>query len=201
MTTTALSIENQWDFSGLAFLMKDLVISGSLFIGGNALSSTELGFVDGVTAGTAAASKALVLDSGKGIATITSATITTLTSTTVNATTVAATTHTGNHRFTVGADVPAAGSVIGDAAALSEGFQTVSGANGTKGVILPVAVAGMMVIIKGTTSGILKVWPQTGSAINAVGASTAMSLASGLIPAIFIASTTTQWYTIPLLPS
>ena len=44
------------------------------------------------TAGTAEASKALVLDSSKGIATITTATITTLTATTVNATTVDATT-------------------------------------------------------------------------------------------------------------
>lgn len=51
------------------------------------LSAPELGFIDGVTAGTAAASKALVLSAGGAIATITSATITTLTSTTVNATT------------------------------------------------------------------------------------------------------------------
>lgn len=63
------------------------------------LSAPELGFLDGVTAGTAAASKALVLNSSGGIATVTSATITTLTSTTgnittVNATTVAATTVT-----------------------------------------------------------------------------------------------------------
>jgi hypothetical protein len=41
--------------------------------------STELDFIEGVTAGTAAASKALVLDSSKGISTITSATITTAT--------------------------------------------------------------------------------------------------------------------------
>lgn len=43
------------------------------------LSSTEIGFLDGVTAGTATASKGLVLDGSKGIATITTATITTLT--------------------------------------------------------------------------------------------------------------------------
>lgn len=45
-----------------------------------------------VTAGTAEASKALVLNASKGISTITSATITTLTSTTVDATTVDAAT-------------------------------------------------------------------------------------------------------------
>lgn len=42
------------------------------------LSTTELGFIDGVTAGTATASKAVVLGSSKEIATITTATITTV---------------------------------------------------------------------------------------------------------------------------
>jgi len=56
------------------------------------LSTTELAALDGITPGTAAASKAVVLGASKDIATITSATITTLTSTTVNATTVDATT-------------------------------------------------------------------------------------------------------------
>jgi hypothetical protein len=51
------------------------------------VSLTELGVLD-VTAGTATASKAVVLGSSKEIATITSATITTLTSTSVNATNV-----------------------------------------------------------------------------------------------------------------
>lgn len=53
----------------------------------NGVTPAEITFIDGVTAGTATASKALVLDGSKGIATITSATITTLTSTTVGATT------------------------------------------------------------------------------------------------------------------
>lgn len=39
-------------------------------VGGNTMSGTELGFLDGVTAGTAAASKAVVLDANKDIATI-----------------------------------------------------------------------------------------------------------------------------------
>ena len=56
--------------------------TGAISIGADKVAATELG----VTAGTAAASKALVLDGSKGIATITSATITTLTAPTVNAT-------------------------------------------------------------------------------------------------------------------
>lgn len=56
------------------------------------IDSAESAVVDGVTPGTAAANKAVVLDGAKGVSTITAATITTLTSTTVNATTVSATT-------------------------------------------------------------------------------------------------------------
>lgn len=56
------------------------------------ISAPELGFLDAVVAGTAAASKALVLGASKDIATITSATITTLTSTTVTVTTANVTT-------------------------------------------------------------------------------------------------------------
>lgn len=50
---------------------------------GTSLSAAELTFLDGITAGTATASKAVVLDSSKGISTITSATVTTLTAPTI----------------------------------------------------------------------------------------------------------------------
>jgi hypothetical protein len=147
-----------------------------------------------VVPGTAGASQPLVLDGSKNVASLGALSGTSWTGLSIGL-------HTGTLRFTVGPDVAATGSVIGDAAALIEGFQVVTGADGTKGVILPVAVAGAVVIIKGTTAAVLKVWPQTGAQINAVGASTAMSLASGVIPAIFIAKSATQWYTLPLLPS
>lgn len=51
---------------------------------GTLQSAANLAALSGVTPGTATASKAVVLDSSKGIATITSGTITTLTSTLVN---------------------------------------------------------------------------------------------------------------------
>lgn len=149
------------------------LISGD-FIGD--VSSAELLVLDGVTPGTAAASKAAVLGASKELAGML-------------------------FRETINPDVAGAGSIQSDAAALLEGFQVITGANGTLGWRLPTAVAGMRVTIKGTTAGVAKIWPATGAQINAVGADTAMSLASGVIPAIFIAKTATQWYTIPLLPS
>lgn len=99
------------------------------------------------------------------------------------------------------AAVTAAGSAQGDAAQLYHGFNVVTGADGTKGVILPTAVPGMIVYLKGVTSAVLKVYPKTGGAINAVAANGALSLTTGVMPSIFIASSTTQWYTIPLVAS
>lgn len=57
----------------------------------NNIAAADLAKIDGITNGTAASGKALVLGASGEIATITSATITTLTSTAVNATTVDAT--------------------------------------------------------------------------------------------------------------
>ena len=62
------------------------VQSGATFtVHGSDWSSTEFGYIDGVTAGTAAASKAVVLGSSKEIATITTATITTINGTNIDA--------------------------------------------------------------------------------------------------------------------
>jgi hypothetical protein len=104
--------------------------------------------------------------------------------------------------MTINADVAAAGSTVTDAAQLSAGFTVVTGANGTVGVKLPAApTPGTQVWIKGTTAGVLKVWPDPAATINAIGSNGAISLASGAIPAIFIAKSATQWYTFPLVPS
>lgn len=72
------------DLGGNTILCEDLKV-GATAPGqtGTSISSTELGYIDAITPGTATASKALVLNSSKGISTITSATVTTLTSTTI----------------------------------------------------------------------------------------------------------------------
>ena len=58
------------DFSGLDLKCDSVTVAGA------AISTTELGFLDGVTAGTATASKALVVDANKDISTIRNATLT-----------------------------------------------------------------------------------------------------------------------------
>lgn len=104
--------------------------------------------------------------------------------------------------ITVNADVAATGSTVSDAAQLSPGFTVVTGANGTLGVKLPAApVAGTVVWIKGTTAGVLKVWPDAAATINAIGSNGALSLTTGAMPSMFIAKSPTQWYSFPLVAS
>lgn len=74
------------NFSGTVTADALTATTGPLVVGAASVTEAEITMLDGITAGTAAASKAVVLDGSKGISTITSATITTLTSTTVNAT-------------------------------------------------------------------------------------------------------------------
>lgn len=103
-------------------------------------------------------------------------------------------------RGTVNSSVAATGSAQGDAAQVYEGVTVVTASDGTKGVILPTAVAGMRVTLKNSVAAILKVYPATGGAINALSANAAISLAAS-VPATFVATSATQWYTLPLLPS
>jgi hypothetical protein len=100
------------------------------------------------------------------------------------------------------ATIAATGSAQGDAATLTGQFNLVTGADATKGVILPTATPGMTVEVKNSdaANAILKVYPATGGTINALSANAAISLAAK-VPAIFRALSATAWYTIPLLPS
>lgn len=91
------------------------------------------------------------------------------------------------------ASVAAAGSAQGDAAALVGRVNTVSAADGTKGVILPAAVAGIQVDVynEHATNG-LKVYPASGDDIND-GSSDAAVTIEGKTLARFVALDGTTW--------
>lgn len=105
----------------------------------------------------------------------------------------------GNQTIPV-ATVAAAGTNQATAAALSLGFNYVTGADDTKGVKLPSAVAGMMVIIKVGPGDDLKVYPNTGDKINGGSADAALTVVDDVCFTL-IAKDATDWYTLPLLPS
>lgn len=99
------------------------------------------------------------------------------------------------------ATVAAAGSLQTDAAPIIAELNIVTGADGTKGVVLPVAQIGMMITVKSTQAGqTLKVWPSPGGVINAIAQDNPIVMGA-LTCAFFNATSATQWYTTPLLPS
>lgn len=137
-----------------------------------ALSAGELAFLDGLTAGTVTASKAVVVGATKNIDTL---------------------------LFDV-ASPAAAGSVQGDGTAMTADTNLVTAADGTKGVVLPTAVAGRRILVKNThATNLLKVYPATGAQINALGANNAQSVPGGCL-VLYAAASATLWYATALLP-
>lgn len=100
------------------------------------------------------------------------------------------------------ATVAVAGTVQADATPIATGFTLVTAADDAKGVKLPAAAAGKVCIVKNrdTENKILKVWPNTDDAINAVGANLNAVLAAKTA-ALYVAYDATTWYSVPLLGS
>lgn len=97
--------------------------------------------------------------------------------------------------------VAAAGSTNADATDMALGIVVVTAGDGTKGTKLPTAAAGNVVIVKNNAAAILKVYPNTSDQINALTVTTgAISMAANTC-AMFVATSATNWYTLPLLPS
>lgn len=106
------------------------------------------------------------------------------------------------HRAT--STVAAAGSTQADAAALNPGFNLVTGADATKGTLLPPTPAdGTTVIVKNSdaANAVLKVYPAGAGIINALSASAAISMAAKTSATFTYLLSTTTWYTTPLVPS
>ena len=105
-----------------------------------------------------------------------------------------------NPRIPVAAVVPG-GTAIGNANALSEGFNLVTGADNTAAVILPASVAGKVVHVKSNTSGkILIVFPPVSSAINGASANAAYNHANLAIRTYYCYNST-LWLTDPETPT
>jgi hypothetical protein len=121
----------------------------------------------------------------------------TLTSLTVsgNITAQANVTVTGYRIRSVGTGITAAGSTQGTATAITKEMNVVSTVATGAGVVLPTAVAGMVISITNTSANALLVYPATSAAINTGATNASYSQPAGATLQ-FIAPTTTQWYTV-----
>ena len=93
--------------------------------------------------------------------------------------------------------VAAAGSAQGDAAAVTDRVTTVTGADGTKGVILPAGDGDMAVFVlySSAATNACKVYPPTGAAINAGSANAAFSMTAQK-PTVFVRVSSTVWLAV-----
>lgn len=110
---------------------------------------------------------------------------------------------TGNVTLPVAA-VAAAGSDNTNAAAITAyGVVHATAADGTKGVKLPAAAAGKVVIVKNSdaANAVLKVYPGASDKINSGTATTGSLNMAAKTAAMFIAIDDVDWFTVPLLPS
>jgi len=96
----------------------------------------------------------------------------------------------------VGTGIAAAGTVQGNATAITKEFNLVSSVpSSSNGVVLPTAVAGMAISIVNSTSTTMNVYPAAGAQINALGTNIPLTH-SGNATLQYIALTSTQWYTV-----
>lgn len=129
--------------------------------------------------------------------------VATLQTLTVSGTLTASSGLTGNVTLPV-ATVAAAGSDNTDAGAITDyGVVHATGADGTKGVILPTAAAGKVVIVKNAdaANAVLKVYPGASDKINSGTATTGALSMAAKTAAMFVAISDVDWFTVPLLPS
>jgi hypothetical protein len=95
----------------------------------------------------------------------------------------------------VGTAISAAGTIQGDATALTKDINVVSTVSAGQGVRLPTAVAGMIIIVNNTSATSLNVYPATSAAINSLATNAAYThIASASLQ--YYAISATQWYTV-----
>ena len=102
---------------------------------------------------------------------------------------------TSYHIRSVNAAVSAAGTVQGNATALTTEFNRVSTVVSGAGVVLPTAIAGMAISIVNSSANSLLVYPATGAAINSLATNVGYSHVT-LATLQYIAISSTQWYTV-----
>jgi len=96
----------------------------------------------------------------------------------------------------VGTGIAAAGTTQGTATAISKELNLISSVPSTaNGIVLPTAVAGMVLTITNSTANAMLVYPASGAAINSLAANAAFTHTAGATLQ-FVAPTTTRWYSV-----
>jgi len=104
-------------------------------------------------------------------------------------------TSTGYNIRSLGTSISAAGSTQGTGTALTKDINVVSTVSAGQGVVLPTAVAGMVLIVNNTSATSMNVYPASGGAINSLATNAAYTHTAGASLQYYAVSST-QWYTV-----
>ena len=102
---------------------------------------------------------------------------------------------TSYHIRSIATGISAAGTTQGTATALTKEINVVSTVASGAGVVLPTAVAGMVLIVNNTNANTLNVYPATGGVVNSGSTNAAYSHPAGA-SIQYYATSGTQWYTV-----
>jgi len=97
------------------------------------------------------------------------------------------------HGVTTG--ISASGSTQGTGTILTKQINVVPTVAAGQGVVLPVAVAGMIIFITNTSANTLLAYPPSGGTINTLAVNAGLSMPPGSTLQ-YLAPTTSQWYTV-----
>ncbi len=102
---------------------------------------------------------------------------------------------TGNYLRSVATGISAAGSTQGTATAITKDINIVSTVSTGQGIVLPTAIAGMVIIVNNTSATDLNVYPASGATINSLATNAAYThIPNGSLQ--YYAVSSTQWYTV-----
>lgn len=101
----------------------------------------------------------------------------------------------GNYLRSVATGIGAAGTNQGTATSITKDINVISAVSAGQGVILPAAVAGMVLIVNNTSGNTLNVYPASGGVINSLATNAAYSHTAGA-SLQYYAINGTQWYTV-----
>jgi hypothetical protein len=101
----------------------------------------------------------------------------------------------GNYLRSVQTGISAAGSTQGTGTAITKDINVVSTVSAGQGVVLPTAIAGMVIIVNNTSATNLNVYPASGAAINSLATNAAYTHVAGA-SLQYYAISSTQWYTV-----
>ena len=96
--------------------------------------------------------------------------------------------------------IAAAGTNQATATPILHRTEVVTGANATKGVLLPGSIPGTRIALENNAAAVLNVYPAGTDTINSLAASTAIAMAANT-SADFCCGVAGAWFTVPTVPS